>query len=802
MMMDEISINPEDAPDILANLVDQFCSIPVDYSDIPVEPDKLDGRSLSFLKEAVSMAADGEAVKAYDLVSGSAWSSYEFYYLLGKILFGSRCFYEASHAFAEALLRFDGYGEIWFHKGITDYQMGLYTEAFLDWGMALRVNENHEDAKLMTRLLNVMVDHGHPFLHNEAAVILPIVSGRGIDVGCGARKTHPDAIGVDLTAGGSEGTQGGEAGRVSTADIRASGDNLTMFKDGELDYVIARHNLEHYVDPIRTLQEWARTLKPGGVIGLVLPDDSAFDTIHADDTHTHTFTPDSLRNMITLLPELGIVEIGVAEKGWSFYAIVEKVRPGSKPSFPYREKVNEYKASQAESRATMAMTARRNDVAAAALKKLVELRPDARIAVDPESLHPCPFKGGGHIRTRGDGSFRIVVLQYSICAKDWAYTLEKMGHTVLEIPFGHRQEMNLPLEKRIKEFDPDFVVSANYRPYVGQAMGLYNIPYVCWAIDTFALDSYWRRDLVSDNTHMFHFSKINVEKFRSVGFQNVTWLPLAANLARFRPFETNAEYSCDISFVGTSAMVNGYTDLVKKLHKKLVSKDTSVAGKNELFGWARKFGKIIERQADNLVKWNGPGIYGEIAGESVPPGLDDVSKESILFALGDQVTANQRAMIVNELCRFGVHLWGDNWWRAYESRGAVYRGPCDYHSEVPEIYSSSKINIHTNRIYHEDVAPLRLFDILACRGFLLAEYRVAYEQCYEPGKDLVCFESVREVGELAEYYLNHPKERESIAESGYRATLERHSLESRWKTIIRSLQDARAIGRAGVRSAG
>jgi len=44
------------------------------------------------------------------------------------------------------------------------------------------------------------------------------------------------------------------------------------FKNGTIDYIIALHTLGQSSNPISTLLEWFRVLKPGGGIGVILPD--------------------------------------------------------------------------------------------------------------------------------------------------------------------------------------------------------------------------------------------------------------------------------------------------------------------------------------------------------------------------------------------------------------------------------------------------------------------------------------------------------------------------------------------------
>ena len=48
------------------------------------------------------------------------------------------------------------------------------------------------------------------------------------------------------------------------------------FSDGNFDRVIATHVLEHIPEPHKVLKEWARVIKPGGILSLALPCDPGF----------------------------------------------------------------------------------------------------------------------------------------------------------------------------------------------------------------------------------------------------------------------------------------------------------------------------------------------------------------------------------------------------------------------------------------------------------------------------------------------------------------------------------------------
>ncbi|NOW44555.1 putative SAM-dependent methyltransferase [Novosphingobium sp. SG751A] len=89
----------------------------------------------------------------------------------------------------------------------------------------------------------------------------------GINVGCGNRLITPHLTPVDIAR---DAVDGGHAMASQNAWL-ASPDNLP-FRAGTVDYIVALHVLEHIHDPVATIRYWLDLLRPGGGIGLVLPD--------------------------------------------------------------------------------------------------------------------------------------------------------------------------------------------------------------------------------------------------------------------------------------------------------------------------------------------------------------------------------------------------------------------------------------------------------------------------------------------------------------------------------------------------
>lgn len=157
----------------------------------------------------------------------------------------------------------------------------------------------------------------------EVECLMPWMSGKGIDVGCGARTFSKDILRVDID-------------KAVKPDIVASGDKMPL-KDEEFDYLISIHSFEHFENPKKVLTEWLRVLKVGGVIGIVHPDinytkkqnpeiDNAGLRENPYNKHYFEHTPESLIEKLKEWEDLPfrVIDYGVACNEWSFYVILRK----------------------------------------------------------------------------------------------------------------------------------------------------------------------------------------------------------------------------------------------------------------------------------------------------------------------------------------------------------------------------------------------------------------------------------------------------------------------------------------------
>lgn len=122
--------------------------------------------------------------------------------------------------------------------------------------------------------------------------------GVGLDVG-GGKWPFPGATCVDLGNGG---------------------DALSL-PDGQYDYIISSHCLEHLPDPVAAIEHWRTRLKTGHPLFLYLPHtDMLYWRTTRNKKHLHEWEPHQVEFM---LRDLGFVDVIRSERdlAWSFAVV-------------------------------------------------------------------------------------------------------------------------------------------------------------------------------------------------------------------------------------------------------------------------------------------------------------------------------------------------------------------------------------------------------------------------------------------------------------------------------------------------
>ena len=105
----------------------------------------------------------------------------------------------------------------------------------------------------------------------------------GLNIGCGNRRVSRHLLPVDIMRESKLGPTNGEHHAFLDDALLANPDDLP-FKEESIDYIIALHMLEHVANPMEILRYWSTLLKPGGGIGLVLPNYEYTWSAHGDSS--------------------------------------------------------------------------------------------------------------------------------------------------------------------------------------------------------------------------------------------------------------------------------------------------------------------------------------------------------------------------------------------------------------------------------------------------------------------------------------------------------------------------------------
>ncbi len=110
---------------------------------------------------------------------------------------------------------------------------------------------------------------------SESALAHQLLDGlRGIEIGASAHNPFGlKTLNVDYCDDYTTDFKQSElktCGEYAPVHIVSPGDDLP-FKDNVWDFVISSHVVEHFYDPIKTVKEWLRVVKPGGYVYIIAP---------------------------------------------------------------------------------------------------------------------------------------------------------------------------------------------------------------------------------------------------------------------------------------------------------------------------------------------------------------------------------------------------------------------------------------------------------------------------------------------------------------------------------------------------
>ena len=406
----------------------------------------------------------------------------------------------------------------------------------------------------------------------------------------------------------------------------------------------------------------------------------------------------------------------------------------------------------------------------------------------PVVIHPLLrsfYKNEWKLLETGVGEKRAIICSGGLFVDDVSNALEGFGYTLytLDVKRLSLEEMTLT----IKYFKPQVAFAVNYTNGLVELFESHGVDLICWEVDP-ATDHLKPISTSSDRAYVFTYREANVEEFVKAGFNNVEHLPLASDTEKRMPTKLSTEehdiYDAKLSFVGSSMIENAISLRKIFLSQYKAYQDGSADAVEE---GNRLLEEILSVQRQNFSIYVIPDLLDKHFSGFIGYLLKLPGAQDPFILVGEIAAAEKRANYIANLGSLGVKVWGDDGWLGTEQYGVKYIGSAGHTFEINKIYSASCINVDINRLYQMDIIPMRIFDIMACGGFVLAEYSKELSNIFEIGKEVETYSTLDELVSKATYYLDHESEALEIAEHGREAVLKNHTISGRVKHMLNAI---------------
>ncbi len=349
-----------------------------------------------------------------------------------------------------------------------------------------------------------------------------------------------------------------------------------------------------------------------------------------------------------------------------------------------------------------------------------------------------------------------------------------------EKKWGEIESLQQKYINEIKEFKPDFAIGYNTTGIMQSGkdhlLEKLKIPYVGLFFDN---PFYFQPDLDlccnKDRIHIFGIDPYFFPMLNKIGFQNTHYFPIATSLHHKHVKQTTSGNDVQpISFIGTIKPIITIDEFVGRFNG--IERDFAIhACKCILDNSDYQQDKIIT----NFTKIN-PRFTEKLN--------DQLSFQKLWFAIDIQLTSMLRIKTVNELSNTCISIFGNSIWQSANlNSNAQLKGYIQYGNPICQCYAEPKIIVNRSPLNLQNAIQQRCFDVGACRGFILTDYRPILEKHFEIGRDIEVYKSFSDLKEKVEFYLNNEKKRNEIAHNLHDKVISIHTWDSRIDEFLLTL---------------
>ena len=201
--------------------------------------------------------------------------------------------------------------------------------------------------------------------------------------------------------------------------------------------------------------------------------------------------------------------------------------------------------------------------------------------------------------------------------------------------------------------------------------------------------------------------------------------------------------------------------MVEKTALRLAAADPPAALVASFAAVAAAFAASSHRMVADYLAAERPELFAAYA--SIPTVARRLAYETAVIWEG---TRRDRAARLARLLPFSPVIVGDAGWLAtFPGEGKIWRRIPElaYYNQLPLFYPLSDINCNVTSLQMKGAVNQRVFDVPACRAFVLTDERRQLERLFEPGREVAVYHGAEELAELAARYLADPEARQAMS---------------------------------------
>ena len=144
-----------------------------------------------------------------------------------------------------------------------------------------------------------------------------------------------------------------------------------------------------------------------------------------------------------------------------------------------------------------------------------------------------------------------------------------------------------------------------------------------------------------------------------------------------------------------------------------------------------------------------------------------------------------RQEILRQISGFDLRVWGSRPGWLLNRLSARHEGREVVMAEKAKALRAARICLNTLNFSEVNALNCRAFEIAGCGGFQLMTSAPVVSEHFEPGVELVTFDSVENLVEQIHHYLRNPQQAADIARRGQLRAHRDHTYESRLREILK-----------------